>query len=165
MITLIPSSPRDSPVSLNQQSLKQRVNMVVMRMIAQNSDQDHRAPREEVGGRGEGGRLPGGPYQPPHLQGGPGESREVVKQRVVGVTRVVVSPRESMGLVEELLRAGQVGGGVILTGSVNIISAVMYTVKTIIVTVAVGIYIVMINDINVIVTISISIVIVHSGFA
>ena len=102
-------------MSLSQQSLKQRVNMVVMRMIAQNSDQDHRAPREEVGGRGEGGRLPGGPYQPPHLQGGPGESREAVKQRVVGVTRVVVNPRESMGLVEELLRAGQVGGGVIVT--------------------------------------------------
>ena len=150
MITLTPSSPRDSPVSLNQQSLKQRVNMVVMRMIAQNSDQDHRAPREEVGGRGEGGRLPGGPYQPPHLQGGPGESREVVKQRVVGVTRVVVSPRESMGLVEELLRAGQVGGGVI--SNVNIISVVMYTVKTIIVTVAIGIFVVMITNIIVMVT-------------
>jgi hypothetical protein len=28
---------------LNQQTLKQRVNMVVMRMIAQNSDQDQRS--------------------------------------------------------------------------------------------------------------------------
>ncbi len=30
-------------MSLNQQTLKQRVNMVVMRMIAQNSDQDQRS--------------------------------------------------------------------------------------------------------------------------
>lgn len=35
-------SPRDSAVSLSQASLKQRVNMVVMRMIAQNSDHDQR---------------------------------------------------------------------------------------------------------------------------
>ncbi len=45
-------SPRESgggggggqqQMSLNQQTLKQRVNMVVMRMIAQNSDQDQRS--------------------------------------------------------------------------------------------------------------------------
>ena len=108
------SSPRDSPVSLNQQTLKQRVNMVVMRMIAQNSDHDQRvSPREETGGRGEP-RPPGpaghGPYQPPHMQAGGqgnGESREAVKQRVLGVSRVVVSARESAAIVEELLRAGQ----------------------------------------------------------
>merc|ERR1711911_379946 len=35
-------SPRDPAVSLSQASLKQRVNMVVMRMIAQNSDHDQR---------------------------------------------------------------------------------------------------------------------------
>ena len=110
------SSPRDSPVSLNQQTLKQRVNMVVMRMIAQNSDHDQRvSPREETGGRGEprpAGPLGHGPYQPPHMQGqggqqGNGESREAVKQRVLGVSRVVVSARESAAIVEELLRAGQ----------------------------------------------------------
>ena len=105
-------SPRDSPVSLNQQTLKQRVNMVVMRMIAQNSDHDQRvSPREETGGRGEP-RPPGQPYQPPHMQvaggqQGNGESREAVKQRVLGVSRVVVSARESAAIVEELLRAGQ----------------------------------------------------------
>ena len=35
-------SPRDSVVSMSQATLKQRVNMVVMRMIAQNSDHDQR---------------------------------------------------------------------------------------------------------------------------
>ena len=87
--------------------------MVVMRMIAQNSDHDQRvSPREETGGRGEP-RPPGpghGPYQPPHMQAGGqgnGESREAVKQRVLGVSRVVVSARESAAIVEELLRAGQ----------------------------------------------------------
>merc|ERR1711936_751531 len=79
------SSPRDSPVSLNQQTLKQRVNMVVMRMIAQNSDADQRvSPREETGGRGEPRPVGSGhgPYQPPHMQQagqGNGESREAVK--------------------------------------------------------------------------------------
>jgi len=107
------SSPRDSPVSLNQQTLKQRVNMVVMRMIAQNSDADQRvSPREETGGRGEPRPVGSGhgPYQPPHMQQagqGNGESREAVKQRVLGVSRVVVSARESAAIVEELLRAGQ----------------------------------------------------------
>merc|ERR1711936_126972 len=106
------SSPRDSPVSLNQQTLKQRVNMVVMRMIAQNSDADQRvSPREETGGRGEPRPVGSGhgPYQPPHMQAGQGngESREAVKQRVLGVSRVVVSARESAAIVEELLRAGQ----------------------------------------------------------
>ena len=108
------SSPRDSPVSLNQQTLKQRVNMVVMRMIAQNSDHDQRvSPREETGGRGEprpAGPGGHGPYQPPHMQAGGqgnGESREAVKQRVLGVSRVVVSAREAAAIVEELLRAGQ----------------------------------------------------------
>merc|ERR1719266_2317867 len=38
---------------------------------------------------------------------GNGESREAVKQRVLGVSRVVVSARESAAIVEELLRAGQ----------------------------------------------------------
>jgi len=100
------SSPRDSPVSLNQQTLKQRVNMVVMRMIAQNSDQEQRGAREEAGGRGEP-RAPPGVYQPPHLQAHQGESREAVKQRVLAVSRVVVSAREAAAVVEELLRAGQ----------------------------------------------------------
>merc|ERR1712227_1063568 len=36
-------SPRDSVVNMSQATLKQRVNMVVMRMIAQNSDQDQRS--------------------------------------------------------------------------------------------------------------------------
>jgi hypothetical protein len=41
---ILRDSPRESAqVSLNQQTLKQRVNMVVMRMIAQNSDQDQRS--------------------------------------------------------------------------------------------------------------------------
>merc|ERR1719266_631626 len=38
---------------------------------------------------------------------GNGESREAVKQRVLGVSRVVVSARESAAIVEEFLRAGQ----------------------------------------------------------
>ena len=38
---------------------------------------------------------------------GNGESREAVKQRVLGVSRVVVSAREAAAIVEELLRAGQ----------------------------------------------------------
>ena len=39
-------SPRDSVVNMSQATLKQRVNLVVMRMIAQNSDQDQRSHRE-----------------------------------------------------------------------------------------------------------------------
>lgn len=90
--------------------------MVVMRMIAQNSDHDQRiSPREEAGVRGEQGRPSAGdrgPYQPPHMQmqqqnGQSQESREALKYRVLQVSRVVVSPRESAQIVEDILRKGQ----------------------------------------------------------
>ena len=105
-------SPRDSVVNLSQATLKQRVNMVVMRMIAQNSDQDQRAQRD-VPGPGTG---PGqaclthrvSPAEPRHVssQAVP-ESREMVKHKVLQVSRVVVSARESLQIVDDILAAGQ----------------------------------------------------------
>ena len=90
-------SPRDSVVNLSQATLKQRVNLVVMRMIAQNSDQDQRNQRE--GGDPRPGPQPVQPVVT--------ESREMVKHKVLQVSRVVVSVRESLQIVEEILRAGQ----------------------------------------------------------
>ena len=110
---------RESAVNLSQATLKQRVNLVVMRMIAQNSDQDQRnqreagqdsrdsrdsrdlrEPRDSRDSRDSRvGQQPG--------QAVVGESRETVKQRVLGVSRVVVSTRESLQIVEDILRAGQ----------------------------------------------------------
>ena len=87
-------SPRDNSTSLNQQSLKQRVNMVVMRMIAQNSDQDQRS-----------GMVGGGEVRAPVQQ--VSESRESIKYRTLQVSRVVVNVKESMQVVEEIMRAGQ----------------------------------------------------------
>jgi len=88
-------SPRDPQLSLNQQTLKQRVNMVVMRMIAQNSDQDQRAGQA----LGEVGRPP-----PPSQQS---ESRESIKYRTLQVSRVIVNVKESLQIVEDIMRAGQ----------------------------------------------------------
>jgi len=87
-----PSSPipRDCQPSLNQQTLKQRVNMVVMRMIAQNSDQDQRSGVPE---------QPRAPVQT--------ETRESLKLRTLQVSRVIVNVRESLQVVEEIMRAGQ----------------------------------------------------------
>jgi len=84
-------SPRESQVSLNQQTLKQRVNMVVMRMIAQNSDQDQRS----------------GLVIPDQRQVVQSESRESLKFRTLQVSRVIVNVKESLQVVEEILRAGQ----------------------------------------------------------
>jgi len=83
-------SPRESQVSLNQQTLKQRVNMVVMRMIAQNSDQDQRA----------------GLVVPDQRQLVQSESRESVKFRTLQVSRVIVNVKESLQVVDDIMRAG-----------------------------------------------------------
>jgi len=106
-------SPRDSVVNMSQATLKQRVNMVVMRMIAQNSDHDQRnqkdhppasteVPRDfkSVGGANTN-------YSPNYQQIQTPESREAVKYRVLQVSRVIVSVRESAEIVEDILRAGQ----------------------------------------------------------
>ena len=85
---------RESAVNLSQATLKQRVNLVVMRMIAQNSDQDQRNQREA----GQEARP---------VQAVVAESREMVKHKVLQVSRVVVSIRESLQIVEDILRAGQ----------------------------------------------------------
>jgi len=94
-------SPRDSPMSLNQQTLKQRVNMVVMRMIAQNSDHDQRAgnmmPQREFPACEQ---KPSSQYQQP-------ESREALKYKVLQVSRVVVSVRESLQIVDDIIKNGQ----------------------------------------------------------
>ena len=94
-------SPRDSPMSLNQQTLKQRVNMVVMRMIAQNSDHDQRA----------GNMMPQRDFptceQKPSSQYQQPESREALKYKVLQVSRVVVSVRESLQIVEDIIKNGQ----------------------------------------------------------
>jgi len=124
-ITSKMDSPRDNPASLNQQTLKQRVNMVVMRMIAQNSDHDQKAGNmmNMRGGDWDQQKTTSNqqynqqqqyqqPYQPPHMQQqqqqqqSP-ETREAMKYKVLQVSRVVVSIRESCQIVEELLRAGQ----------------------------------------------------------
>ena len=90
------NSPRDnSTTSLNQQSLKQRVNMVVMRMIAQNSDQDQRSSG-----------MMGGEVRAPPAHPVP-ESRESRKYRTLQVSRVIVNVKESMQVVEEIMRTGQ----------------------------------------------------------
>jgi len=90
------NSPRDnSTTSLNQQSLKQRVNMVVMRMIAQNSDQDQRSSG-----------MMGGEVRAPPAHPVP-ESRESIKYRTLQVSRVIVNVKESMQVVEEIMRTGQ----------------------------------------------------------
>ena len=105
-------SPRDSVVNLSQATLKQRVNMVVMRMIAQNSDQDQRSQREGPGqGRGQdqtSNRVICSETRQvtPQAQAVP-ESREMVKHKVLQVSRVVVSVRESLQIVEDILRSGQ----------------------------------------------------------
>jgi exonuclease 3'-5' domain-containing protein 1 len=115
-------SPRDNPMSLNQQTLKQRVNMVVMRMIAQNSDHDQRAgnimntrtadgdPQKMVNHSqfNQQQYQQQQQYQPQLMQQQqPPESREALKYKVLQVSRVVVSVRESSQLVDDLLRAGQ----------------------------------------------------------
>jgi len=112
-------SPRDNQSSLNQQSLKQRVNMVVMRMIAQNSDHDQRSGNmmnQRLQEKTDNQKMTGNvqynqqqhqqyqqqqQHQPP-----PTESREAVKYKVLQASRVVVSVRESCQLVEDLLLAG-----------------------------------------------------------
>ena len=96
-----PSSPVPQP-SLNQQTLKQRVNMVVMRMIAQNSDQDQRTG----GGMPPTDQPPTRP-QPPHHHHQQTESREALKLRTLQVSRVIVNVKESLQVVEEIMRAGQ----------------------------------------------------------
>ena len=95
-------SPRDreSAVNLSQATLKQRVNLVVMRMIAQNSDQDQR--NQGTREAGQEARSGPQPVQPVVV-----ESREMVKHKVLQVSRVVVSIRESLQIVEDILRAGQ----------------------------------------------------------
>ena len=93
---------RESAVNLSQATLKQRVNQVVMRMIAQNSDQDQRNQREAGPESRPEPRLE--PRQPVQAVA---ESREVVKQKVLQVSRVVVSTRESLQIVEDILAAGQ----------------------------------------------------------
>lgn len=94
-------SPRDSPMSLNQQTLKQRVNMVVMRMIAQNSDHDQRAgnmmPQRDFPACEQ---KQTSQYQQP-------ESREALKYKVLQVSRVVVSVRESLQIVDDIIKNGQ----------------------------------------------------------
>ena len=69
--------------------------MVVMRMIAQNSDQDQKAGQV----LGEVGRPP-----PPSQQS---ESRESIKYRTLQVSRVIVNVKESLQIVEDIMRAGQ----------------------------------------------------------
>jgi len=92
-------SPRDN-LGLSQQTLKQRVNMVVMRMIAQNSDQDQK----------QGTMLPE-PTAPRQTSVTPSslthESREALKLRTLQVSRVVVNIRECQMLVEDVLQSGQ----------------------------------------------------------
>jgi len=104
-------SPRDSVVNMSQATLKQRVNLVVMRMIAQNSDQDQRSHREsgqesmkDMKQQSQSAITTAHPPPPAPLSH---ESREALKYSVLQVSRVVVSVRESVQIVEELLRAGQ----------------------------------------------------------
>lgn len=105
-------SPRDSVVNLSQATLKQRVNMVVMRMIAQNSDHDQRSQRETPGtaeikkDHSSNRVVWTEPRQVATSQVVP-ESREMVKHKVLQVSRVVVSARESLQVVQDILRAGQ----------------------------------------------------------
>ena len=58
---------RDSVVNMSQATLKQRVNMVVMRMIAQNSDHDQKQgqPQGQQQARGRGGQAAVQPVQAP----------------------------------------------------------------------------------------------------
>ena len=113
---------RDSPrggdsISLNQQTLKQRVNMVVMRMIAQNSDQDQRqslippetpVSRQSSNSIGSGGGgLGGGNVNGSTASSLTHEGREALKMRTLQVSRVIVNARECHQLVDELFRAGQ----------------------------------------------------------
>lgn len=65
--------------------------MVVMRMIAQNSDQDQRSGLAV-------------PESRPVVQT---ESRESIKFRTLQVSRVIVNVKESLQIVDELMRAGQ----------------------------------------------------------
>ena len=89
-------SPRDSPASLSQQTLKQRVNMVVMRMIAQNSDQDQRSLSGQ-GGVGGGqqqlghapGHAPNHAPSPQHYRQDQQESRETLKYKVLQVSAAI----------------------------------------------------------------------------
>lgn len=92
-------SPRDNPVSLSQQTLKQRVNTVVMRMIAQNTDHDQRS----------GSLMPQRDQQVMEQRGAPPcqDNRETLKYKVLQVSRVVVSPRESASIIDNIIKAGQ----------------------------------------------------------
>merc|ERR550517_506329 len=76
-------------------------------MIAQNSDHDQRSQRDGPGQPGQTSQrvLCSEPRQVTS-QAVP-ESREMVKHKVLQVSRVVVSVRESLQIVEDILRSGQ----------------------------------------------------------